>query len=1243
MKVLAIRIRNLASLEGTTEIDFTRDPLRSTGIFAITGPTGAGKSTILDALCLALYAKTPRYAQAREIGIELADVQGSTINQSDVRAMLRDGTAEGYAEVDFVGIDGQHYRANWHVRRARNRIEGSLQQANTTLKNLTADSDIGGRKTELLPEITRLVGLNYDQFTRSVLLAQGDFTAFLKADKDQKASLLEKLTGTNIYSALSKKVFERHREEDQQLKFLQQRQEGIAILTIEELANLKEQEATLAKNLDELNARIDAVVKEIKWHEDLSNHQAHVAQAHQMQQARIVEKEQAGDREKYLKQVEQVQSTHTWIDALRDATDLFVQRQEALTKIQTQGLLLADRVAEIEATVIEAIEHLASQTVNEEEAKPLLDQAKKLDVQLQATEVEIAAAQQQLDIREAKWEASQKHLLQHRHEAESLAQQIEKLQEWKGKHLNRQPVAENRTRIVTKLDDARMQLEAIETASKTAIRYETAIKEKTTEHTRFTQRSGNLTKEVSEAKRQLEALQRELSAHSIEQLHEENKALSAMVEDIRSATDAWRQVYKTQQDISVLSEKAVHTQKELADNDAALAAAVTALQAVTEQRKASAAMLAKAMLAASENVEALRAGLVDGQPCPVCGSETHRYVHGNPQLNQVLDELKKAHDTLEISYNDHLSSHSQLSQSATLFAQTITAIERDIQIKHAELRVFMNDWDTLVVSQACSGIAAEEREAWLAEQLTHAKAKQDTIARQLEHYQTVQSRRETIRQAWQHLQSEHTAMLDELKDSAHILQTLNERLTLVQSEQSANANRLGQSLNSLQAYFPDELWIANWKSQPDAFLESINTFADEWEQVTEVLARDRNKLDVLQATITGLQNQEHTLAADAAQSRRDLAGKQAIYQTLSKSRQSIFAGEAVGAIEARLKQRVVEAQEQLNSQKQQQERLQTDKARANVTAMEIEREIARLEKRRGELSGKIEQWLTEYNAKQQDTLDRDGLQALLAHPVAWIAEERAALSAIEHGITQATSVLDERMRVLAQHKKKQPSDQSPDVLREQVAALQTSRLASQQDHSEIGFQLKQHEANKRQLGDLLATIQAQATIVENWSKLNEIIGSADGKKFRQVAQEYTLDVLLTYANVHLEVLSKRYCLQRIPNTLGLQVIDQDMGDEVRTVYSLSGGESFLVSLALALGLASLSANRMNVESLFIDEGFGSLDPDTLNIAMDALERLHNQGRKVGVISHVQEMTERIPVQIKVSKLQQGRSGVAVVE
>ncbi len=194
MKILSIRIKNLASLEDVTEIDFKQEPLSSAGIFAITGPTGAGKSTILDALGLALYGKTPRYLQAKESGIEITDVQGSAISQGDVRGILRDGTGEGFAEVDFAGVDGQRYRATWRVRRARDKAEGSLQQYSIALKNIDTNTDIPGKKQEVLDSIERLVGLNFEQFTRSVLLAQGDFTAFLKAAKDEKSALLEKRT-----------------------------------------------------------------------------------------------------------------------------------------------------------------------------------------------------------------------------------------------------------------------------------------------------------------------------------------------------------------------------------------------------------------------------------------------------------------------------------------------------------------------------------------------------------------------------------------------------------------------------------------------------------------------------------------------------------------------------------------------------------------------------------------------------------------------------------------------------------------------------------------------------------------------------------------------------------------------------------------------------------------------------------------------------------------------------------------
>lgn len=1241
MKILAIRIRNLASLEGTTEIDFTKEPLCSAGIFAITGPTGSGKSTILDALCLALYAKTPRYMQAREIGVEIADVHGSSINQSDVRGILRDGTAEGYAEVDFVGIDGRHYRANWNVRRAHGRANGSLQAANTALKNLTNGSDIGGRKSELLPEITRLVGLSYDQFTRSVLLAQGDFTAFLKADKDQKASLLEKLTGTNIYSALSRRIFERHREEDQQLKFLQRSQEGIITLTTAEFTTLHEQQANLATTLERLEVQIDTTTKEIKWHVDQREHQTQIDEAQQILEERVNQKEQCAYRETYLKQVEQIQPTRSWVDAKREATIQLAQRQKAHEEVLALQRLLVQQEQETEVAMAEAAEHLAAQIAIQDDAKPLLDHAKRLDAQLQSRAEEIASAQQHLDVRKAKLEACRHRLVKQQQEGEASARQIATRQHWKEKHANRQPVAENRILIITRLDEARKQLEAADKAARDAAQYVAEITANTIELARVAQHAENLTRKASEADIQLRGLHQELSTLPIQQLRDENNVLSAEIEEIRGAATQWRQVHQIQQAYEALREKVKGYQGELADKETQFTAAVAALGAASEQRKASASMLEKATLAASENTEALRGQLVDGSPCPVCGSESHPYALENPMLNHVLDELKKADQALEKTYNEHLAHHSRLAQAVPLLQQTISALEIDINLKQLELQSLIVSWEAFAVSQLCAKIAPDKREAWLTQRLDDAKARQEVIAQQLDRYQNLLSRREAIRQTQESQHTEQTNTANRVKDLEHAIQTLKERLADAQSVQSANTASLEEVLASLQPNFPDNQWIANWKGHPGAFVDTISAFADEWKKNETALEKDSNKLHVLQATITGIQAEEQGLAADATQAAQELSDKQITYNALKDSRQSIFDGAAAEAVETRLVQQLTDARARVADCEARRAKVHTEHTKIDAAISQANVEIKRIAKRINELSEQIGQWLADYNATQQGALDMAALQALLSHPPAWIAEERAALSGIERAVTQARSVWEERRRQLNQHEQRRPSDQTEDELKQALVAQQALRSESQRDHNQIGYRLKQDEDNRRQLGDLLTAIQLQAAVVENWSKLNEIIGSADGRKFRQVAQEYTLDVLLSYANIHLSVLTQRYRLQRISNTLGLQVLDQDMGDEVRTVYSLSGGESFLVSLALALGLASLSANRMNVESLFIDEGFGSLDPNTLNIAMDALERLHNQGRKVGVISHVQEMTERISVQISVSKEQNGRSRVVV--
>jgi exonuclease SbcC len=481
-----------------------------------------------------------------------------------------------------------------------------------------------------------------------------------------------------------------------------------------------------------------------------------------------------------------------------------------------------------------------------------------------------------------------------------------------------------------------------------------------------------------------------------------------------------------------------------------------------------------------------------------------------------------------------------------------------------------------------------------------------------------------------------------VKDTNRRLQSLQEQEAQYHKKQQSHNEALASIEQSLSAYFTAPGWFTHWKNDAAAFVQHISKFAEQWKATVQKQEEDSRQHSVLTATLEATKGQLQNTSVEVQKKQAALSAVKEQQDTLTQKRKAIFNGEAAATIEQHLKQAVTAAQQALEKTKTDRENLQTSLTRTATQKEQAEKDILLLQQQAETFHQKIRDWLTAFNSRNASALDEERLLQLLAYSSDWIETERTALRAIADAITQAQSVLQERTTQLQQHEQQRLSERSAEALNGLLNTVKTNLQQQVQQKNEIGFQLQQDLANKQKIGDLLGIIEAKAFITENWAKLNDIIGSADGKKFRLIAQEYTLDVLLSYANVHLGMLSNRYLLQRIPNTLGLQVIDQDMGDEVRTVFSLSGGESFLASLALALGLASLSGNRMQVESLFIDEGFGSLDPATLNIAMDALERLPHQGRKVGVISHVQEMTERIPVQIKVDKQQSGMSKVEVI-
>ena len=954
MKILAIRLKNLTSIEGTVEVDFMAEPLHSAGIFAISGPTGAGKSTLLDALCLALYDKAPRFATSVE-NVNLADVGDNQINQSDVRNLLRRGTSDGYAEVDFLGIDGRRYRSRWSVRRTRNKINGSLQPQTLEVKELDTEKEFQGTKKELLIQLVELVGLTYEQFTRTVLLAQNDFVTFLKSKGAAKAELLEKLTGTGVYSRISQEVYARNKAAQEEVTLIQNRMNVIELMPEEELLALqKEKELSIEKRaagiklLAEQNEQLN-VVRSLKIQEELWKKKQ---QEEQEEQA----------REKVL--------------------------QGALTS-QEEGLV-----------------HFKAQW---EAIQPDLKKARQLDVQIQSQQSSYIQSQQIL-------QAANRQVAEQEQKMRVAAEQLQVSYS-----------SLNRLLSHVGIEEA-LQLEQVEEILR--------------------QEESKLAAATSTNEERL----LRLNSFGYPLLAEEQVKLQKELtrqQNIRQLTETQT---KAKTEIERLEKEVANCLKQLTEQETALK--------VTQR------LYENARMAVGKDVKALRRQLQEGEACPVCGSTAHPY----HQEQEVVDTLFRS---IEQEYNVASTNYQQMNNRSI-------ALQRD---------------------------------------LAHQKTVDGQIAEQL-------------------------AALYKAGIEAGNEEQIQRRLAEL-------AERILEYRNL----------YAEWQ-RGDEETKKIRTHCEALRENVSLCRLAMQKVSSAKEQLVILQN-----AASAELKRFEVIEK--ALNVLRQERSQLLKGKSADEAEAAVAKR----EKELN--------LALEKARKEVEAVH---------NRLSGLQGEMKQ------------------------------------------IALAIGELQEQYKKI----------ESPELLPEIIKKQQEENLNIERALSTMEACLLQQAKNKLTVEQIAKELAEKQTVAERWAKLNKLIGSADGAKFKVIAQSYTLNLLLLHANQHLSYLSKRYKLQQVPDTLALQVIDCDMCDEIRTVYSLSGGESFLISLALALGLSSLSSNNLKVESLFIDEGFGSLDAESLRTAMEALEQLQMQGRKIGVISHVQEMSERISVQVQVHKKVNGKSVLTVV-
>ncbi|HEX5341943.1 MAG TPA: SbcC/MukB-like Walker B domain-containing protein, partial [Duganella sp.] len=484
-------------------------------------------------------------------------------------------------------------------------------------------------------------------------------------------------------------------------------------------------------------------------------------------------------------------------------------------------------------------------------------------------------------------------------------------------------------------------------------------------------------------------------------------------------------------------------------------------------------------------------------------------------------------------------------------------------------------------------------------------------------------------------------------------------------------------------------WKEDWRSGPARFYEARQAESKQWLSYRAAYDERGALLAGFEVELNALSEALAKTSHDAHAAREAFAAADAALKASQDQRMAMWGGKEVRDVEAALQAAIDNAKARHAAAQTAAQQAAQAKVRNDEALAQAGKQLAALQAASAAAAARLQDWLSAFQQRQPDAglQDLPQLHHLLARSADDINAERQALQALSRAVDQAATVLQERQRQREQHQLTAPPPRAADgaqlditaspspsaqadratadlwadeppaadaaptespiaIITSLLNALLAERKAANDQATALQLALAQDDEKRHRSAAMLAEIEQQEAIAQRWARMDDLIGSADGKRFRNYAQQFTLDVLLGYANAHLNHLSRRYQLERIPNnaapSLALLVRDQDMGGEMRSVHSLSGGESFLVSLALALGLASLSSNRVRVESLFIDEGFGSLDADTLRVAMDALDGLQAMGRKVGVISHVQEMTERISAKILVQPSAGGRSTISVM-
>lgn len=1153
MKILAIRGANLASLAREFEVDLARGALGGSGLFAIVGNTGAGKSTLLDALCVALFDRTPRISERTRNTVLIgrgAD-DATKVSALDVRAILRRGAGRGFAEVDFQGDDGRRYRARWEVHRARDKAEGALQNQVMSLLSLDDDARLGGTKTETLAAIEERLGLSFDQFRRSALLAQGDFAAFLRADGKDRSELLERMTGTEIYSQLSMAAHKRGQLAEARIKELGLSMAAIAVLSDEALGELRGELAAAMAAHEASKRELGEAERAARWWQQHGRLAQELGEAEREHAAATAAEQAASGMRHEQEQRRRAEALRPAWQAAQQAAKVADEREErvratlaALERAQETAAQAGEAVASTSELLVPVREVREAIRVPAPLARPAPAQLVSLD---------------QLAVRVADpvaWLGARKHL----YGLATAWPEIQAMEE-RDNQLRQSSAALERTA-------QRLRGDADQITARRKLLEQQRLRAKQ-ELDEATRKAALADGPAATQKISLETAARNEDA-AREQVAKATKLGEAMAE-ARAAAAAIAEL-GARRAANAAATKAAKAQL------AALARALTKDEAALVEAEAA---LARMNLVA--NLAHARAHLIEGEPCPLCGAEEHPWAGRG-----ALDELVVAQGEAVAAVRARLDA------------------ARSAELEHKlELGKARQDADTLAVEEAAAKARAlAAGQAWSAAlvelgELPLVTGPSGEEADELVGEHTTRARR-TLEKARAE-RSKLQALNNAARNASALLLTKRHDLEQV-DESLAEATRQRQAIDDKIAACDRE--VAAQRAARVELGAALAKRLEAWSVSREAIEQEPARVfEELRLTVESWRrNVDRLLEHEAA-----------LLLHLERCTAAAAAAES-----------------QLTS------------ARANLETYQRERKQAR-----GELAERTAELARDCAAAG---LGHAQLAELMDAPAERLHQLGEVLAELGRRSERAASLVEERRRAMAAHEGERPgegaapgaSPASAAPTMDELLTLRQRAAAAEERVLSLRSRLESDDASRLRRAAMGEQVLAAERAGEVDRALAQAIGSHDGKLLRAFAQSLTLDTLLELANHHLDELAPRYQLERVPRyDLELQVIDRDMGDEVRAVQSLSGGESFLVSLALALALSSLAAGSVRVRTLLIDEGFGTLDPATLDGALAVLDALQATGRQVGIISHIPGLLERVGAHVKVVQRGGGRSDVVI--